>query len=736
MLGMLQFLLIVLAGLAVTVTLEIQDCQKINLTIFCLNDTICANCSTEAFYNCSFANCPYNVSIQWNIHPSHRDVGSTLENETLEGPLELLISNFSTFDFENGNLGCFANSSAYRVLSESIPLQGLCQDRHRYHQASAKHNSLKYTVDIPRTYDIEGGVHLRVFPRDPSLPKLKESLSGARVTKFGSDILEVKVQTKQGEPLTDFPDEPVLLTFPVDPYDPSKEKPLCCFREELGYWSTHGCNTNIKSSDTVQCSCNHLTSFAILMQTSEVDVDDRILTILTKIGLSVSITCLILTLLIYALCRLKSLRIIIHANLAFALLVGHTVFLFIDTENKAGCAVVAVLLHFFFLAAFTWMALEGVFLLIKSTPTFPWRIRLPAWFAVGWGVPASVVLMSIASKFEGYNSRVQGCWLSFDSGFVWAFLAPVIVIIIVNTTILTRLIYIFLSLQANKKKSEAQKMKAGLRLVLILEPLLGLPWLSGLLYSSPNTTFFAYVFVICNSLQGMFLFVTQCLFDEEVRNKFKLMKSKRSSKVTSLTSSSGNREKTLKETLFSERSCKQDGFENVSDGVTMRRMDTPKHKLGTDTQHIHITENQDTPGEVDLPTVSRPNSHKSRCDGPVSTMLNPIKQLLSVRDKRNDFEMFEYVTSDYSIVKSNDSETRPYWTPEAMSTPSSAQNEPVDLPEKRPDIQGTDIANIEEPWQQRPIGDCFVVSKGNSQHIERGKGEAGKQQRPAKIWRY
>lgn len=51
----------------------------------------------------------------------------------------------------------------------------------------------------------------------------------------------------------------------------------------------------------------------------------------------------------------------IHSNLCLCLLLAELVFVIgIDrTANKAVCRAVAVALHYFFLAAFCWMLLEG-----------------------------------------------------------------------------------------------------------------------------------------------------------------------------------------------------------------------------------------------------------------------------------------------------------------------------------------------------------------------------------------
>ncbi|XP_038064835.1 adhesion G protein-coupled receptor E5-like [Patiria miniata] len=714
-------------------------CDRVDLKAWCLNDTLLANCTSDCAHNVSLTCYTDNtVNIPLTCYPD-------TVNSSVNAPLNR-IEEYRAFDAENASLVCNATSSDDGVLSANISLSGVCDEwtgesgkQHPGHQRSSEqHGSAWYSVDIPSRPDSELTTNLRVSARGSVVPTLKELPDGFRIKGFGSDILEVEVRDEAGILVTDFSDNPVLLNFTIDSYDPEEVKPVCCFEQESNYWSTQGCRISSQKANSVQCSCNHLTSFAILMQTTEVqlsEADARMLDILTKIGLSLSITCLVLTLLVYALCRLKSLRIVIHANLAFALLLAHTVFLFINTPNQAGCATVAVFLHFFLLAAFSWMALEGVFLLIKSTPTFQLRIRMPVWLAVGWGLPAVVVLISVAARFSGYLNS-QYCWLSFENGFVWSFITPVIIIMIFNAVILIRLIFIFMSLQTNKKKSEAQKMKAGLRLVLILAPLLGLPWIIGLLYSNQHTTFFAYVFVICNSLQGVFLFVSQCLLDEEVRHKLKLLKSKRSSKVISLTSSSNAQEKSSKETIVLSRSCRQGGVLTVSRGGVSRRAESAKLRLGTDMQEVHINEKQETQKQSApcVPSYDVGYKHEDF----EKNKPDLIKQLFKVQDKRDHGEQFEFVTSEYSVLKNEigdkdgtDLTSQLPRTPDAEA--ASVQD---DYPEIRPSTQETDITDSEDPWEPGVVKECFAEHKGERRYNTRVRGEWKKQVKLTKMWRY
>jgi hypothetical protein len=62
-----------------------------------------------------------------------------------------------------------------------------------------------------------------------------------------------------------------------------------------------------------------------------------------------------------------------------------------------------------------------------------------------------------------------------------------------------------------------RKAKVGLKASAILLPLLGLTWVFGLLVFNRDTIVFKYLFAICNSLQGMMIFVFHVLINRKVR---------------------------------------------------------------------------------------------------------------------------------------------------------------------------------------------------------------------------
>lgn len=69
------------------------------------------------------------------------------------------------------------------------------------------------------------------------------------------------------------------------------------------------------------------------------------------------------------------------------------------------CSVIAGLLHYLFLAAFAWTCLEGVQLYIMLIEVFETeRSRTPYYYLAGYGVPAIIVGVSAAVRYDGYGT--------------------------------------------------------------------------------------------------------------------------------------------------------------------------------------------------------------------------------------------------------------------------------------------------------------------------------------------
>ncbi|XP_069776278.1 adhesion G protein-coupled receptor L3-like isoform X3 [Narcine bancroftii] len=319
--------------------------------------------------------------------------------------------------------------------------------------------------------------------------------------------------------------------------------PNCSFwsyskRTMTGYWSTQGCRILGSNTSHTTCSCNHLTNFAVLMAHKDIKFSDPVhellLEVITWVGILISLVCLLIC--IFTFCffhGLQSDRNTIHKNLCISLFVAELLFLIgiNRTDQPIACAVFAALLHFFFLAAFTWMFLEGVQLYIMLVEVFESEhSRRKYFYLVGYGVPALIVAVSAAVDYRSYGTTTA-CWLRLDTYFIWSFIGPATLIIMLNVIFLGIALYkMFHHTTVLKPESSCLDninyednrpfIKSWVIGAIALLCLLGLTWAFGLMFINESTVIMAYLFTIFNSLQGMFIFIFHCVLQKKVRKEY------------------------------------------------------------------------------------------------------------------------------------------------------------------------------------------------------------------------
>uniref|UniRef100_A0A8C3YCD0 Adhesion G-protein coupled receptor G6 n=1 Tax=Catagonus wagneri TaxID=51154 RepID=A0A8C3YCD0_9CETA len=326
--------------------------------------------------------------------------------------------------------------------------------------------------------------------------------------------------------------------------------PICAFwdlnkNEGSGFWNTSGCDAH-KDSDANQtiCLCTHLTHFGVLMDlqgtASQLDAKNtKVLTFVTYIGCGISAIFSAATLLTYV--AFEKLRrdypSKILMNLSTALLFLNLIFLldsWITSFHVDGlCIAVAVLLHFFLLATFTWMGLEAIHMYIALVKVFNTYIRryILKFCIVGWGLPALVVSIVLASKKQNevYGKESYGkeqgdefCWIqdpvvfyvSCAGYFGVMFFLNVAMFIVVMVQICGR----------NGKRSSRtlrEEVLRNLRGVVSLTFLLGMTWGFAFFAWGPLTVPLTYLFCIFNSLQGLFIFIFHCAMKENVQKQWR-----------------------------------------------------------------------------------------------------------------------------------------------------------------------------------------------------------------------
>ncbi|XP_037361117.1 adhesion G protein-coupled receptor E4-like [Talpa occidentalis] len=330
--------------------------------------------------------------------------------------------------------------------------------------------------------------------------------------------------------------KPVLLTFQHTEPSGARTKHLCVYWEESeqgGCWSTEGCSYVGSNDSYTTCQCFHLSSFAVLVALAP--QADPVLVVITYVGLSLSLFCLFLAVITFFVCRtIRNTSTTLHLQLSICLFLAHFLFLtgMDQTEPKVLCSIIAGVLHYLYLAAFTWMFLEGLhlFLTVRNLKvanyTSAGRFKKRFMYPFGYGIPAVIVAASAIGGHKNYGTYTH-CWFKLEKGFIWSFMGPVAVIILINLVFYFQILWILKSKisSLNKEVSTIQDTRVMTFKAIAQLFILGCSW--GLGYFMVEEvgktigSIIAYIFTIVNVLQGVLIFVVHCLLNRQVRMEYK-----------------------------------------------------------------------------------------------------------------------------------------------------------------------------------------------------------------------
>ncbi|KAL3856102.1 hypothetical protein ACJMK2_015297 [Sinanodonta woodiana] len=321
--------------------------------------------------------------------------------------------------------------------------------------------------------------------------------------------------------------------------------------ENAGGWSTEGCVHSVDAGRHI-CTCNHLTNFAVLIDLqpdqSLSEADKLALGIITKIGLGLSVAGLGLTILTFLIFRnlRKGRGQKTLVCLCFAMMGSAILFLVgIDrTETYGGCITVSVLLHYFILASFMWMLIEGIvqylrFVKVLGTyiPKFMIKTSIPA-----WGTPLIPVIVLLAVDYNLYYGGRGYCWMQLYPLY-WAFILPIGLILFANFIIFILVIVNLcrrpkgIQMNQSEKKIAILNFQAGLAVFVLL----GLTWIFGFLAVEDARVAFMYVFAFLNAFQGFFVFLLFTAREKKIRQSWTRLCCKKmgDSAITNSTDSHG-----------------------------------------------------------------------------------------------------------------------------------------------------------------------------------------------------
>ncbi|XP_051897961.1 adhesion G protein-coupled receptor E1-like [Pristis pectinata] len=343
---------------------------------------------------------------------------------------------------------------------------------------------------------------------------------GPQGATLGSRVITMVIGNRKNNSLT----QPLIFTFAHNETNKDNFIITCVYWDHTstkGFWSPEGCELMEYNSTHTVCKANHLSSFAVLMALKALpDVFE--VQLITIIGLSISLLCLLLAIVTFYTCQpQKDTRCSIHLNLCQSLFMADFIFLFgiSQTSNEITCGFIAAILHYLFLAVFVWMLLEGIQLYLLVEVVFEAKVPLERYiYWVGYGLPAVIVAISAAANPRGYGTPTA-CWLSPENCFSCSFFVPVIFICVVNLIILCKTLMKLshvISDQSIVDRNRVFTLTAIGQLVI-----LGCTWILGGFFIQNATVPMMYIFTIFNSFQGMFIYIMHCLMRKKVRDSYR-----------------------------------------------------------------------------------------------------------------------------------------------------------------------------------------------------------------------
>ncbi|XP_052073546.1 adhesion G protein-coupled receptor F5-like isoform X2 [Mytilus californianus] len=392
-----------------------------------------------------------------------------------------------------------------------------------------------------------------------------------------------------------------------------------------GNWATDGCETAYMNDSVTECRCDHLTNFAVLLSLDEITEEHHeIMSTMSLVGCIISLICLFITIMIYSLewKNLTSDKSVILMIMCVALILAYIAFLagINKTQNKDECTAVALLLHFLFLIVLFTMLAEGIIHAVLVVAVFPQRrsinrILIPLIF----GIPFMIVLISASvTKLEGYGTS-KFCWLSTENGLIYAFFVPCLAVIISNLVITGLIMRKLFSTRATMSKTKKEKLISGVRSIAILSPVFGLTWLFGVFSFHKSTVLFSYLFVIFNSLQGLFIFILHGIYNQNVKKSVKKRVS-RMRKERELTTSKMT-ESTNTWNIFKKKKEKSSGTSNFlsesSSGAAVANPGYSTTTVGREETSVFVQKNM---------TVEEASNVKDESTN-VQSVVNPLYEV-------------------------------------------------------------------------------------------------------------
>ncbi|XP_035665839.1 adhesion G-protein coupled receptor V1-like [Branchiostoma floridae] len=344
----------------------------------------------------------------------------------------------------------------------------------------------------------------------------------------GQKIISVSMRDREFTNLN--PDDPVkYLIHTIDQRITPEGASCVTWNPTSSTWQTTGCRVLNDQSNYVECACTHMSDYAAQAKTDNLAGYTNYVyaaCFITIIGMA-------LTILAHHLCNMYSMfSYKLHMHLAFACMatqIAFTVGAYISsTLDQGSCAALGIVLHYFFLAQFTWMFIQAInfyrILVMNDEHT---ENKYMLFFVLGWGLPVLVVGVFIIVVFAVWQWDIttlygdvhgNGDMCLIPNGY--AALAGV-----VGPALLCLVVVIGVCFQAYQVTQQWKMYDDIYRgrynanevpLILFMYLFVVLTWVFGGLHLAYGYLWLLVIFCIFNVLQGVYMLVVYVLLRNQL----------------------------------------------------------------------------------------------------------------------------------------------------------------------------------------------------------------------------
>ncbi|CAH2297028.1 G- coupled receptor 98 [Pelobates cultripes] len=353
-------------------------------------------------------------------------------------------------------------------------------------------------------------------------------LTGGEQSALNNKILSLSLQAQRFHQLSS--DNEVVYRIFTGGNRIVPRTSLCLlWNQDSERWSADDeyCKVVVDTTDYVECACSHMSSYAVYAQTDSLSTYNEAFFFAGFICIS-GFTLAIVAQLLCTRSSMFAAKLLTHMMVAcLETQVSFLASAYVSsTVSVDSCTGLASITHYFYLCQFVWMLIQAVnfWYVLVMNDEHPERRHL-IFFVLGWGLPAIVVILHLVilkSIYRKNMTEIYGlvhqdmCFIpNVYAGLFTAALVPLVCLVVVLVVI----VHAYQVTQQWKAYDDVFRGRTNateIPLILYLFALISMTWLWGGLHMAYRQLWMLVLFIIFNSLQGLYVFVVYFILHNQL----------------------------------------------------------------------------------------------------------------------------------------------------------------------------------------------------------------------------